>query len=69
MTIVSTAFLGLAQAQAKALGCPDLRMIVIPHPYKTLTAEQVRELSQRIVNDVVFQLTAQRITESARLSG
>ncbi len=69
VTIVSTAFLGLATAQAKAMGCPDLRMIVIPHPYKTLTAEQVEQLSQRIFNDVVLQVTAQGGTEFAKLSG
>jgi len=53
MTIVSTAFIVLGRAQAKALGHPDLLLAIIPHPFGLRTREEVRALAGQCVEDIV----------------
>jgi hypothetical protein len=57
VTIVSTAFVNLALAQREGLKCPDLRLVVVPHPFKILTPEQAEDLARQFFRDVVSQLT------------
>jgi len=50
--VVSTAFVGLGRAQAKALGCPGLPLAVIPHPFGVRSREEVRAIAEKCVEDI-----------------
>jgi hypothetical protein len=52
VTICSTAFTTLGQAQARALGKPDLPIAVIPHPFGLRTREEVRRIAEQCVEDI-----------------
>ncbi len=52
MTVCSTAFTTLGQAQARALGRPDLPIAVIPHPFGLRTREEVREIAEQCAQDI-----------------
>ena len=52
MTICSTAFVTLGRAQASALGCPDLPIAVIAHPFGLRTREEVRSIAEQCVDDI-----------------
>ena len=50
--VVSTAFLTLGRAQARALGYPDLPMAVIPHPFGVRTRDEVRQMAKQCADDI-----------------
>jgi hypothetical protein len=52
VAIVSTAFLTLGRAQARALGNPDLPIAVIPHPFGLRSREEVRQMAEQCVDDI-----------------
>jgi len=52
LTICSTAFETLGRAQARALGCPDLPLAIIPHPFGLRTREEVRQIASECVEDI-----------------
>jgi len=51
--VVSTAFVTLGRAQAKALGHPDLPLAVIPHPFGNRTRDEVRGIAEQCVAEIV----------------
>ena len=53
VAVVTEKFVSLAKASAKALGYPDLPMIVVPHPFETLPAESLREIADAKVHELV----------------
>ena len=53
VAVVTEKFVSLAKASAKALGYPDLPMIVLPHPFETLPAETLREIADEKVHELV----------------
>ena len=53
LTVCSAAFQGLGRAQARALGCPDLPIAVVPHPFGSRTREEIREIAAKCVEDIV----------------
>ncbi len=53
VTICSDAFLTLGRAQARALGCPELPIAVIPHPFGIRTREELRKIADLCVDEVV----------------
>ena len=55
----STAFSGLARAQAKALGAPDQPLLIIEHPFGSRSREEVAALAATLV---------ERIAETVRLA-
>ncbi|MFN8772633.1 MAG: hypothetical protein ACK5ZQ_06630 [bacterium] len=55
----STAFGGLARAQAKALGAPDQPLLIIEHPFGSRSREEVAALAATLV---------ERIAETVRLA-
>ena len=55
----STAFSGLARAQAKALGAPDQPLLIIEHPFGSRSREEVAALAATLV---------ERIPETVRLA-
>jgi len=42
----------LGRAQAKALGCPDLPIAVVPHPFGCHSRDNVREIAEQCVQDI-----------------
>lgn len=58
VVIVSTPFVALAKSQCQAEGLMDPAYVVIPHPYKILTRDQVRDLADRIFESIVSRLVA-----------
>ncbi len=56
-TVVTTEFLGAARAQAEALGLPDYRPVVIPHPIQPLLGDEVRVLADKAWEEIRARLT------------
>lgn len=52
MAICSTAFTSLGRAQAAALGCPDLPIAVIAHPFGLRTRDEVRRIAEQCAADI-----------------
>jgi hypothetical protein len=57
VTICSTAFLTLGQAQAQALGNTALPIAKVPHPFGLQTREDVRRSAAMCVDDIVRQVS------------
>ena len=52
VAICSTAFTTLGRAQASALGCPELPIAVIAHPFGLRTREEVRQIAEKCVDEI-----------------
>jgi hypothetical protein len=52
VTICSTAFATLGRDQAQALGCPDLPIAVIAHPFGLLTRDEIRGVADKCADDI-----------------
>ena len=57
LTVCSSAFTTLGYAQARALGCPDLPIAVVAHPFGLRTRAEVRALAEQCVDDVAKLIT------------
>jgi hypothetical protein len=53
VAVVTEKFVSLAKASARALGYPDLPMVVVPHPFETLSAAAIREIADEKVHELV----------------
>jgi len=53
VTICSTAFHSLGQAQAQALGYAGLPIAVIPHPFGLQTRDEVRQSAAMCLHGIV----------------
>ncbi|MFH1486285.1 MAG: hypothetical protein ABIH46_09460 [Chloroflexota bacterium] len=42
---------------ARALGYPDLPMVVLPHPFETKTVEEAQKIADEKLNEVLDKLT------------
>ncbi len=60
MVVCSTAFITLGRSQLKALGCPDLPIAVMPHPFGVRTRDEVRELAEVLVDEIARLATGGR---------
>ena len=56
--VASSAFIDAAATQAQALGLPEVRRVVVPHPIQDATDEEMRAKADAIVDQVVDALTA-----------
>ena len=54
--IASSAFVQAAQAQAVALGLPEVRRIFVPHPIQDATDDEMRAKADAIVEQVIEAL-------------
>jgi hypothetical protein len=54
--IASTEFTDAAEAQAVALGFPELRRIFVPHPIQDATDDEMRAKADAIVDLVIEAL-------------
>lgn len=57
VAVVTEEFVGLAEACAKSLGYPDLKMVVVPHPLETKSQEEIRKIASEKLEEIVRQLT------------
>ena len=56
MFIASSEFVDAADAQATALGLPDVRRIFVPHPIQDATDDEMRAKADAIVGQVIDAL-------------
>lgn len=49
-------FVSLAKTSARALGYPDLKFVVVPHPFETLPRERLREIAAAKVAECIAQV-------------
>ena len=54
--VASSVFKDAAAAQAEALGAPDTRRVLVPHPVQDRTDEELRGLAQSIVDELLAAL-------------
>jgi hypothetical protein len=54
--VATEVFLNAARAQAQALGMPAFTVISVPHPIQNLTAEEVRQRADSVIEEVVRTL-------------
>ena len=59
-------FVDEALEQARMLGMPDLRMVLIPHPVQLLTPEELHERADEAFPGILARLTAETRDGSAR---
>lgn len=52
-------FIDEALEQARVLGMPDYRMVLVPHPVQLLTAEALQALADAAFPAIVQRLTTQ----------
>jgi len=52
LVVCSTAFTTLGRSQLKALGCADLPIAVMPHPFGVRTRAEVRSLAETLVDEI-----------------
>ena len=52
MAFGTQAFQGLATLQARAMGMPDLRVVLIPHPLGGIPVEQACANAHEVVEEV-----------------
>ncbi|MBI2467590.1 MAG: hypothetical protein HYV62_07200 [Candidatus Rokubacteria bacterium] len=56
-TVITTEFARAADAQARALGLPGYRPVVIPHPIQPLLRDEVRLLADKAWEEIRARLT------------
>ncbi len=54
--IASNAFVDAADAQARALGLPDVRRVFVPHPIQDATDEEMRAKADAIIDEIIAAL-------------
>ena len=54
--IASSEFIAAADVQARALGLPDVRRVVVAHPIQDATDEEMRAKADGIVDAVIEAL-------------
>ncbi len=57
--VATEPFLDEALEQARVLGMPDLRMVLIPHPVQLLTLEELHAHADRAFDQIVARLTGE----------
>jgi alkanesulfonate monooxygenase SsuD/methylene tetrahydromethanopterin reductase-like flavin-dependent oxidoreductase (luciferase family) len=55
--IASSEFAQAADAQARALGLPDVHRVIVPHPIQDATDDEMRAKADAIVEQVIAALT------------
>lgn len=50
-------FIDEALEQARSLGMPDLRMVLVPHPIQLLTEQEINALADEYFEEIVGRMT------------
>lgn len=58
MFIASSEFVSAADAQAAALGFPDVARVYVPHPIQDRTDDEVRALADVAFDQVIAAITS-----------
>lgn len=53
VTVVTEKFVSLAKASAKSLGYPDLPLLIVPHPFETLSTERLQQIAAEKVAECI----------------
>ncbi len=56
--VLTNEFEGAAQTQADALGLPDVRRVVVPHPMQDRTDDEMHARAEAVVEQLMEALTA-----------
>ena len=56
--VLTNEFEGAAQTQADALGLPDVRRVVVPHPMQDRTDDEMHARAEAVVEQLIEALTA-----------
>ena len=51
--VASSVFAQAASAQAEALGAPDARRVLVPHPVQDRTDDELRAMARAVVDDLL----------------
>ena len=51
--VASSVFAPAAEAQAEALGAPDARRVLVPHPVQDRTDDELRAMARAAVDDLL----------------
>lgn len=54
--IASDAFIDAAEAQAEALGLPQVQRVFVPHPIQDATDDEMRERAEACIDAVIGAL-------------
>lgn len=57
MVIVTEAFVTLARSLARSRGCPELPMVILPHPFETLSGAVVDRFARDKFAEILRSLT------------
>ncbi len=58
VSIASSTFADAAETQASALGLPDARYALVPHPIQDATDDEMRAKADAVVDTIIAALTA-----------
>jgi hypothetical protein len=58
--VASSTFIDAAEAQARALGLPDVRRVFVPHPIQDATDDEMRAKADAAVAEIVAALVRTR---------
>ncbi len=53
VTVVSSQFESLAKSAARSLGYPHLPMVVVPHPFETLSDEEILRIAEQKLPELI----------------
>jgi hypothetical protein len=56
--VASSVFAQAAEAQAEALGAPDARRVLVPHPIQDRTDDELHAMARDAVDDLLAALGA-----------
>jgi hypothetical protein len=55
--VASSEFADAAEVQARALGLPDVRRVIVPHPIQDATDDEMRAKADAAVDSLLRSLT------------
>jgi hypothetical protein len=58
--VASSVFADAATTQAEALGAPDARRVLVPHPVQDRTDDELRAMARDVVDELLAAVSATR---------
>lgn len=58
--MITEHFVSLAKAAARAKGLAELREIVVPHPFETLSRDRIREIAREKAPEIIAAIAAKK---------
>ena len=57
VSVITSSFTRAAQARAASLGMPGVRIVILPSPLATRSAEEVRQMAHDYASEIVGLVT------------